>query len=416
MTLVVVDGYGSSRYIPREFANFGVRCVLVQSAVEVPTFFRGSYVPSRFFASIPYEPDLDRLCDSLRSYKPSAVVAGIESGVYLADRLASALGLPGNSASSSTSRRNKFVMIEAVGCAGLGCAKHKLVDDRTTFTREDADALGWPLVAKPASSAGSDNVFVCTDMSQLQHALSRILSEKGIIEEEVNAQGVVQSYLEGEQFVVNTVSMDGKHQVAEIWQHALAPTPTGGEIVEYKSSVAATEPFVDDLIDYTKNVLDAVGIENGAGHAEVRKTRRGFALIEVGARLMGGPMERRPHIACFGYSHASMLALRYGDPAAFAANQEARYLTHSHLASVNLRATRTGILTDMPALGWLAELESFDSVLGAPQIGQQIVQNANNASYGSAYLLHPDREVLVRDLELVSNWKTAEQVFVVVDA
>ena len=57
------------------------------------------------------------------------------------------------------------------------------------------------------------------------------------------------------------------------------------------------------MVQYTFGVLDALGIRNGAVHAELKLEARGPVLIEANCRLHGGEGTWAPMAAaCVGYS------------------------------------------------------------------------------------------------------------------
>jgi hypothetical protein len=56
-----------------------------------------------------------------------AVIPGAEPGVELADRLSSRMGLRSNGEAASLSRRNKYLMGEAVRAAGVRAVKQQVL-------------------------------------------------------------------------------------------------------------------------------------------------------------------------------------------------------------------------------------------------------------------------------------------------
>ncbi len=61
-------------------------------------------------------------------------------------------------------------------------------------------------------SAGSDDVTLCISFGMVQEAFSRILGK-----EQFNEGVLVQEYLEGTEYVVDTVSRDGEHKTIAMY-------------------------------------------------------------------------------------------------------------------------------------------------------------------------------------------------------
>ena len=78
--------------------------------------------------------------------------------------------------------------------------------------------------------------------------------------------------------------------------------------------VCSSSPEYQELIDFNKLVLKAVGIEYGASHMEIILSKKGPVLIEVAARPHGSEgafiaiAER-----CVGYSQIDGIVYAYGD-------------------------------------------------------------------------------------------------------
>ena len=143
------------------------------------------------------------------------VVAGSELGVEAADLLSEALSLPSNgSGALSEARRDKCKMQDRVGAAGLRSVRHA----RAECWGDVLGFLDWvemPLVVlKPLRSAGSDSIFKCRDEAQARRAFEAIIHKPNALGG-VNEAVVVQEFLQGTEYIVDTVSRDGQHKVTQ---------------------------------------------------------------------------------------------------------------------------------------------------------------------------------------------------------
>src|SRR5262249_49080320 len=128
----------------------------------------------------------------------------------------------------------------------------------------------------------------------------------------VNEAVLAQELIAGEEYVIDTVSWDGEHRPAAFWRYG-KPAPeyaTVGLFVT-KELLPFEGALQEELFDYVRGVLDAVGIRFGPGHAEVKVTSEGPMLIEVAARLHGGPKAHEMCRAAFGGSQLDLVVDAY---------------------------------------------------------------------------------------------------------
>lgn len=410
-SVVIVDGYSTGRYLPAEFGRYGVTCIHVMSAPTPPPAWVASYIPANFKRNVPFEADLDTLCRRIGAEPVLAVIAGAESGTELADRLAEKLGLRGNDPSTSSLRRNKYAMVERIRAVGLHAARQVVTTSAAAADIWARQNNSWPIVVKPVKSAASDGVTYCDDPSAVRSAFHRILHQTNFVGLQ-NDEVLLQSYLDGQQYIVNAVSQGGVHLFSDVWRVTLKPVPGASNIVDHKISVTADDPVLAPLLDYTCKALDALGIEEGASHSELRDTPSGIALIETAARMMGNSMERDAFVSAFGHSQASLVAMRFSAPEQFREYRNIQpYGPKKHIAIIHLNFDKPGVLRSAPGLERARDLASFHGVFNPPKIGETVGATMDNRGHGHVYLLHEDRKTLERDLAEFVSWRDAGRVF-----
>lgn len=312
---VLVDAYGTGNYLPPAFDRLGIDLVHLQGSPDPITRMQ-PWDREKYIDALVYDPD-GSTEHALKELQPLFVIPGQEPGVLLADQLSEALGLRTNGTTFSEARRNKYKMIEAVTAAGLRTAAQLITDDAEAAVAW-AQANGyWPCVAKPLSSASTDGVFVCHDAQALRAAVPAILASSTVFNG-ANTEVLVQSFLRGTEYIVDTVSVDGHMYVCGIWEYEKRLLPNGKPIYNRDILLAPTDPAAPALIDYTRAMLDALRIHNGPAHAEVILTADGPVLVEVGARINGN-MHPAFHDTCLGANMADLTALAYARPEQFLA-------------------------------------------------------------------------------------------------
>jgi biotin carboxylase len=312
--IAIVDGYSTGSILVKKLRERGVECVHLRSQEVPPARLLPSFVPDYYAADLGWFPDLDDAVRALKEAEVDRVVAGAECGVVLADTLAHELGLPGNEFDGIEARRDKYLMATRLAAAGLAAP----VSFNTTDPRAAVEwftTAGSPVVVKPAASAGTDNVHICSTAEEVRSACAAVMRSNDYFGNP-NPSAVVQKFLAGTEYIVNTVSVDGVQKVSDVWLSAKTAGPTGAPLYDYQQPLPMTAPHVAELIDYVVSAVTALGITNGAAHSEVMLTEDGPVLIETGARLMGAMLpdviERHS-----GTSHVELLALALTDQEGF---------------------------------------------------------------------------------------------------
>jgi hypothetical protein len=313
---ILVDAYSTGNYLPPAFARLGVDVLHLQSTPELmPSMLAPAKASYQDF--LVYDPDTTER--ELKELGPLFIVAGQEPGVPLADALSESLGLRTNGSALSDARRNKYRMVDTVRAAGLRSADQLVTTDADAAVAWATTAGYWPCVAKPLASASTDGVFVCRNAADLRAAFPAILSTKDIFDGD-NEHVLVQSFLTGTEYIVDTVSVDGHAYVCGVWQYDKRLLANGKPIYNRDILIDAADPVVAQLVDYTRKMLDALGIHNGPAHSEVIVGPDGPALVEVGARLNGN-MQPAFHDLCLGANQADLTALAFVRPAEFLATR-----------------------------------------------------------------------------------------------
>jgi biotin carboxylase len=403
MTIAIVDGYSTGAALARRLHKLGERCVHVQSKPQVNDFLRRSFEAEPYAADLGYIADLPTVTDRLAELGVTRVVAGAESGVTLAERLSLRLGLPTNSAEHLGARRDKHLMAQAAGAAGLATPRATVAETPaaagTWFT-----ASGLPeAVVKPLSSAGADNVRFCRTAQEVEAACASVLEARTIFGDP-NHAALVQERLVGAEFYINTVSYDGHHRVAEMWRYTKQVGASSTPVYDYEEPVAATTQEARTLRKFTFAVLDALGIRSSPAHTEVMLTDRGPVLIETGARLGGATAPDIVERYC-GVSQTALAAAALVDPQELLDFDDTRTTWTGTVRNVEFVNHRQGP-ADARAAQKIADLPSVVAVFSAVDPGELIAPTGDLlSSPGYAYLAADERHAVERDYARLRDWE-----------
>jgi biotin carboxylase len=141
------------------------------------------------------------------------------------------------------------------------------------------------IIVKSPSSTGSKDVFFPKSIKELTSVIKtlrkRNLSHPILLEE----------YITGPQYLVETVSRDGKVQIIAVFAQEI----TYGErfiITGYNLKINLDQDFLDHLQKAVTDILDLHGLQNGACHLEMRYSHNQWKLIEINPRISGGAMNQ----------------------------------------------------------------------------------------------------------------------------
>ena len=268
--------------------------------------------------------DFDAFIRELRKYDIRAVFPGSEYGVRLADRIVKALGLRGNDPDTTYLRCNKAGMYEALGKAGIRRIESAEVSDEDDIRRFWKENNLEKCVMKFAESAATVGLKICDSPEEaIEHYRK--------MKETVNGLGkkgdriLIQEFIGGTEYIVDTLSCDGKHMITDIWVYAKIRSDDGTLAYDYAKLVKDLEPGHTDMIQYTYRVLDAVQMRWGICHNEIKIDKKGPVLIEVNARPLGLAMTPQYLDEALGY-HLTDLALDvYLDPSRFERMRRRQY-------------------------------------------------------------------------------------------
>lgn len=393
--VVIVDAYSTGKYLPEEIIRRGYSWVHVISRTNLPEILTANVFHDTCLTEILYSDDLSNLISQLSDFNVVAVLSGSETSVELTEQLAKELDLPGNDPATSYLRRNKFYMIDAVHKAGLLTAKQYYTDNIHDLAQwyQDNFIPGELIVIKPLNSAGTDHVTFCSSVDQIVHAADQILgrvNKLGLLNQYVLAQ----SFLDGQEYVVNTVSVNGKHHLTDIWRCHKQRVDGAGFVPGCEVLLPFNGEIQDQLRQYAFKALDALGFVQGPGHFEIMFTAQGPAIIEVGARVQGG-VNPSVHFECMGTSQLIKAVDSYLSPEYFLTYYRDEYILKKYSRWADLIVPESGTIKSFTLLDEVKKFKSFYSANVCISPGDYLSRTVDlYTSPGSIYLVNEDPDQL----------------------
>ena len=198
--------------------------------------------------------------------------------VLTVNYVAEQMGLIGNPDKFSGCATNKYLMRQCF-------TEHEVPSPKFCLTKggipETVNTFHFPVIVKPTDRSGSRGVEKVERMEDLQKAVERACDES------FQKKAVIEEFVDGWEISVESISFKGKHYVLQITDKVTTGAPFFVEIEHHQPSSlpADIQARVKTIV---LNALDALHIQFGASHAELKITKDGdIRVIEIGARMGG---------------------------------------------------------------------------------------------------------------------------------
>ncbi len=189
------------------------------------------------------------------------------------------LGLPCNSVRYSAMQTNKYEMRKTLAEAGVDCPKFALVS--SDFDKSVLDGFSFPVIVKPTDRSGSRGITKLENPNGAEEAV------RCACDVSFEHKAIVEEYIEGNEYSMETISQHGKHYCLAVTKKFTTGSPHFIETGHTEPS-DLNEKTIQTAKATVMKALDALHIENSAGHSEFRVDKNGnVKIIEIGARMGG---------------------------------------------------------------------------------------------------------------------------------
>lgn len=225
--------------------------------------------------------DTERLHELALTRKPSLILTMASEPGNLAAAIVSArLGLRYNPVEVVYATINKIRMKERLTAARIPTARYITVAaDELKVHLEDG--LTFPLVVKPSQSSAGRGVKLVNSTQDLETAV------KGAKEVSKDGCALIEEFIAGNQYSIETISHEGQHTILGVTREHFGPPPFFAETQQMFPAEIA--PDIEARIgSCVRDTLNALGIQHGACHVELRTTpEEKIYIIEIASRIGG---------------------------------------------------------------------------------------------------------------------------------
>lgn len=352
-----------------------------------------------------YEKDTyEETLEMVREYNPLLIVAGTEDGVILATRLANDLDLLCNPIENIDALTLKDEMQNKLAENGIRSIKGKVVRS-VEEAIEYYDEEGFHgVVVKPVYSAASVGVRLCSNRQEMIEAVKEVFNLTGVYGNDLN-ELVIQERINGQEYVVNTVSCDGVHRVTMIWKYNKIKTAEGGNVYDYDETINELGIGEAELVEYAYDVADALGVKYGPVHGEYMIDEKGPVLIEVNCRPHGGNLDAKFLDMISGQHETDSALDSYLNPEKFNLERLKGYRLFAHGVVKTFIVPKNLIARSSPMNSIGVNLKSFFKTdlnsIQSPQTFSK-TQDLETAG-GTVYLAHEDPNQLQQDVDFLRD-------------
>jgi phosphoribosylaminoimidazole carboxylase (NCAIR synthetase) len=204
------------------------------------------------------------------------------------------LGIPGMDVDTAYNVRDKSRMKQVLRAAGVPCARHQLVTDPVEAFAF-AEAVGFPLVAKPPAGAGAQATYRLDDAGALRSWLAATPPR-------AEAPGLLEEFLVGDEHTFDSVTIGGRTVWASISDYLPPPLDVlRNPWIQWTVLLPREldDPRYAGIGDVGPAAIRALGVRDGLTHMEwFRRPDGSVAVSEVGARPPGAQIS-----SMLGYVH-----------------------------------------------------------------------------------------------------------------
>jgi D-alanine-D-alanine ligase-like ATP-grasp enzyme len=205
-----------------------------------------------------------------------------------------ALGLPGTDVETAFNVRDKARMKQVLRAAGVPCARHQLVTDPADALAF-ADAVGFPLVAKPPAGAGAQATYRLDEAGALRSWLTATPPRE-------DAPGLLEEFLVGDEHTFDSVTLGGRTVWASVADYVPPPLDVlRNPWIQWTVLLPREldDPRYAGISEIGPAALRALGVRDALTHMEwFRRPDGSVAVSEVAARPPGAQLS-----SMLGYVH-----------------------------------------------------------------------------------------------------------------
>lgn len=198
--------------------------------------------------------------------------------VLTVNYVASRMELISNPDEYSQITTNKYMMRKCFIENGVPSPRFTIADSKGTY---NVKGFSYPIIVKPTDRSGSRGVEKVDNPSYLNEAVERAQKES------FSGAAIIEEFISGREISVESISYKGVHYILQITDKVTTEAPYFVEL-EHHQPTTLPEDIQEKVKNIVLHALDALHVEFGASHSELKISANGdIRVIEIGARMGG---------------------------------------------------------------------------------------------------------------------------------
>lgn len=268
---------GAKLHTLKKLNAMNIRYLLIQSQQEPLSAYLNERIV--FIKTYEHLSEISQMAKQLHQiHHFKAVVSFTEFGLYPAALIAEQLNIKGNAVFPVEYTRDKFKMrllLEQHQLASIAYQNCNTLKDVGDFYEK----INAPFILKPIHGAGSQGVCYVDSLKMIPNAW-RWATQHG------NQELIAEEYLLGKEYSVESLSLNGHHQVIAITEKLTTEFPHFIELGHY-SPARLTPEIQQKIHQVIIRFLDIIQHQNGPAHTEIKVDRDEIKIIESQTRMGG---------------------------------------------------------------------------------------------------------------------------------
>ncbi len=224
--------------------------------------------------------DEDAVLAAAEDYQPDGIVTlATDMPMRGVSKASDKLHLHSINYETAVKATDKYDMIKAFKAHDVPSPWFFAVDTLEELKAHESD-VSFPCIIKPTDNAGSHGVAKVQSFQELldNYEYAHSCSRHGKV--------IVEEYLDGPEVSVEVMVVDGNVNILQITDKITTEAPHFVELGHTQPSQLPKETQ-EAIRKVTVAACQAIGIDKGPAHVEMKVTKRGPVMIELGARMGG---------------------------------------------------------------------------------------------------------------------------------
>lgn len=255
--------------------NLGYKSVVIDPNFNAP----GKLIADKFVVVDPQ--DYIRTLEVAQSSNVDGIATSqMENPLRLMAKLAKELNVIFSTPESIEKGLNKFMMKKEFIKHNVPHAKGIHFTDKKELFSNRLNDFKFPLIIKPVDAHSSRGVYKVDSIDDINQYIDETMSFSKA------GDFLIEEFVDGPEYSVESVTYRGKTTVIQYTEKIITPFPNVVELGHLQP--AELSESEKHLIDQAVgSAIEAIGIDNTVSHTEVKLTKKGPVVIEIGPRMGG---------------------------------------------------------------------------------------------------------------------------------